>query len=338
MKSKIVMALMAMMVMSSVVMGAIERIDSKEAVLDTDTKLLWQDNSDVTTIKKDLQGAKEFCKNLNLAGYNDWVLPDKDTIEALYLKKNSLKNGFSDLFWTSTSDGEHYNNSKLSWVIDFNFGKASIRYDSDSYGVRCVSSAQLSEPLIIELKKQEEAKRIKAEADKKDENAYNKASSTNTIASYKEYLKIYPNGNYASSAKSRIESMEYENKYSAVLSSKDPQSMYLAAIKYENNGERGRAKKIYLTIMDNFEKSPMALKAADRLAALSDVEAVESSNRANQRAIKDAANQKLSNSRQECENSKKACLAGCGTYISGADSHNSAVWSCNDKCKQISCY
>lgn len=118
-----------------------------------------------------------------------------------------------------------------------------------------------------------------------------------------------------------------DREYNQILNSKDTQEMYLKAVKYENNGERGRAKKVYLTIMDRFSKSPMAIKAAERLAALKDVEAVENVGRNHQ-----------SNSRQQCENNKKSCIAGCGGFISGADQHNNNMWNCKRKCEEISCY
>lgn len=177
---------------------------------------------------------------------------------------------------------------------------------------------------------------------KLDKETWNRASSQNTIPAYKDYLKQFSNGEYASSAKYEIEKIEKENNYSAILNSKNPQKMYLEAVKYENAGERGRAKKVYLTIMDKFENNAVALKAADRLAALSDVEAVESSNRETVRAVERSAEKATSSrrnqSRQECENNKNACFAGCGSYMSDAPNHNYQVGQCRNQCERISCY
>ena len=58
----------------------------------------------------------------------------------------------------------------------------------------------------------------------------------------------------------------------------NPQRMYLAGVKYENEKKRDLAKRVYLTIMDRFPEHAMAVKAADRLAGINDVEAVENSN------------------------------------------------------------
>lgn len=109
-----------------------------------------------------------------------------------------------------------------------------------------------------------------------------------------------------------------------LLQSKSPQKMYIEAGIQERKGYTSNANKLYEAIIDRFPKSDFAVKASDKLTSANRAERAESNRR--------------SQSQQECENNKNACLAGCGTYISGADSHNNAVWSCNDKCKQISCY
>ncbi|MFA6145003.1 MAG: DUF1566 domain-containing protein [Sulfuricurvum sp.] len=122
------------------------------------------------------------------------------------------------------------------------------------------------------------------------------------------------------------------------LSAYTVQELYLKAGKLERDGSQGKANKIYEYILDNFPKSDFAVKASDKLTSAKRAETEESNRKANAKRAENEASNRRSQSRQECENNKNACLAGCGTYISGADSHNNAVWSCNDKCKQISCY
>ena len=48
---------------------------TKGVTLDTDTKLMWQDDADTSTVQKDWQGAKDYCSKLSLGGYHDWRLP-----------------------------------------------------------------------------------------------------------------------------------------------------------------------------------------------------------------------------------------------------------------------
>ena len=100
---------------------------------------------------------------------------------------------------------------------------------------------------------------------------------------------------------------DFEN----ILVSNDPQKMFLRAVKFENNGERSRAKRIYGTIMDKFENHSMAVKAAERLAALSDVEAVESSQRQSANAIDRANRDAAQRSKDECNAKRNACFNSC---------------------------
>jgi hypothetical protein len=58
---------------------------------------------------------------------------------------------------------------------------------------------------------------------------------------------------------------EREQAFAALLNSKDPQIMYLAAGKYEREGESHRAKAVYERIVSRFPSSQFAVKANDQL-------------------------------------------------------------------------
>lgn len=115
-----------------------------------------------------------------------------------------------------------------------------------------------------------------------------------------------------------------QREYSRVLTSGNTQDMYLKAVKYENNNERGKAKRIYLTIMDKFSKSAIAIKAAERLAALSDVEAVEGASRSQANAISNANQDAAARSKATCQAQRMACWNSCNS-IKG--------WSARDACQ-----
>lgn len=59
------------------------RDDIKEIVKDTDTLLVWQDNSDAKDIEKDWEGAIDYCEDLSLGGYDDWRLPNFNELYGL---------------------------------------------------------------------------------------------------------------------------------------------------------------------------------------------------------------------------------------------------------------
>jgi hypothetical protein len=107
--------------------------------------------------------------------------------------------------------------------------------------------------------------------------------------------------------------------------------MYLAGARYENNNDRPRAKRIYLTLMEKFPKSGVSVNAADRLSRLADVEAVES---ATSQAASRAANASFSAAESvrkqnydQCNNDRLACRDRC---YSIRDS--SAKSRCQDSC------
>lgn len=106
--------------------------------------------------------------------------------------------------------------------------------------------------------------------------------------------------------------------------------MYLAAVKYEADKERSKAKRLYLTIMDRFPQDDLALKAGDRITALADVEAVESSNaaKAEGRANREALAQASRDAEADRCRGKGACNASC-TSVAG----DYSSWSyCKDQC------
>ena len=119
------------------------RDNTKEVVLDTRTNLMWQDDSDAKTIKKNLSDAINYCENLTLGGYNDWHLPNYN--ELYYLADRSkyhpaidsaFKNVASSDYWSSTTDASY---TSYAWGVDFYYyGDGSWLNKSNTYSVRCV--------------------------------------------------------------------------------------------------------------------------------------------------------------------------------------------------------
>ncbi len=73
---------LAMTVGLSFVNGEMIQIESG-ITIDTDTKIMWQDNSDVKTVEKTM----DYCENLKLAGANDLTLPNKEIKKLSDIKK-----------------------------------------------------------------------------------------------------------------------------------------------------------------------------------------------------------------------------------------------------------
>lgn len=136
--------LLSLVAIATLVNAEMIRIDDKEIVLDTNTHLMWQDNGEAKTVQKNWQDAINYCQNLNLAGYNDWRLPDKYTLKALYPKKDSLRSIAAYAYWSSSPD---VSVSSVAWYVNFNNGYDDWDGKSNSYLVRCVRDSKNFETL-----------------------------------------------------------------------------------------------------------------------------------------------------------------------------------------------
>jgi hypothetical protein len=135
--------------------GEMLQIEGKSGVtLDTETGLFWQDNYYTKTVKKDWQGAIDYCENLKLAGFDDWKLPDKDSLKALYLKKDGLQNVCTDNRYWSSSPVVY--NSNWAWFVNFSYGYDNSDLKHDDLLVRCVRDSNfdsLTLSLFLQLLK-----------------------------------------------------------------------------------------------------------------------------------------------------------------------------------------
>ncbi len=114
---------------------------SSDIVIDNQTGLVWQDNSDAKSIKKDMQGAQSYCSELTLGGYDDWRLPSIKELQSIVdvkhynpATKKEFRNVVSDDYWSSTKLVSTRTNV---WSIDFRSGSITNILFGELY-VRCV--------------------------------------------------------------------------------------------------------------------------------------------------------------------------------------------------------
>jgi hypothetical protein len=109
--------------------------------------LMWQDNKEAKTIKRDWQGAKDYCRNLSLGGYSDWKLPNIDELKSIIDKsrtpniKKEFKNtaSGSSTYWSS-SPYDYVSN--YAWYVYFKDGDSSGDGKAYEYSVRCARAGQ----------------------------------------------------------------------------------------------------------------------------------------------------------------------------------------------------
>jgi hypothetical protein len=123
------------------------RDNIKEVVIDTKTHLMWQDNSDVKTLKKNWQGAKSYCQNLSFAGYHDWRLPAINELISItddtryYPAINTnFENVVSYYYWSSSA---YVETSGTRWgVFFFEASSGNFNQENDNFYVRCVRDSK----------------------------------------------------------------------------------------------------------------------------------------------------------------------------------------------------
>jgi hypothetical protein len=95
-----------------------------DTVTDTATGLMWQ-KLEVETMN--WQGALDYCEELDLAGYDDWRLPNTKELQSIvdYEKSNSpyideiFENAVASAYWSSTT---YAGNTDTAWRVHFNYG------------------------------------------------------------------------------------------------------------------------------------------------------------------------------------------------------------------------
>jgi uncharacterized RDD family membrane protein YckC len=91
---------------------------------DKDTCRMWLFNANPCG-KKNWSDAMAYCGNLTYAGYSDWRLPDKDTLEAQFKQKGSFFGVQGDCYWSGTS---YANDTGYAWGANMSDGCVGHHY------------------------------------------------------------------------------------------------------------------------------------------------------------------------------------------------------------------
>ncbi len=108
------------------------------AVIDQATGLMWQ--KEAFDYHLNWYGAVEYCKNLDLGGFNDWTLPEKgdypDEKSKILKGEDRIHDGRYEQFWTLT-EAMGFG----AWTADFSEMNPDVYETKDKlkeYSVRCV--------------------------------------------------------------------------------------------------------------------------------------------------------------------------------------------------------
>ncbi len=109
--------------------------------------LIWQDNEKVKQIKKSWRDSVNYCKNLHLAGYDDWRLPNINELESIIDRNNlheikgEFKFAVSSFYWSSSP---YNSDSSKAWGVGFFEGNSNIYIENKRVhcNIRCVRTGQ----------------------------------------------------------------------------------------------------------------------------------------------------------------------------------------------------
>jgi hypothetical protein len=110
--------------------------NGNETVSDLSTGLMWQKISDFQLYK--WQSAMDYCDGFNLAGYDDWRLPEVDELFDLHFPVigfNEVFEGPVATYWAST---EYSVIPRLRWAMSFDYGYRLTTSPQETFHVRCV--------------------------------------------------------------------------------------------------------------------------------------------------------------------------------------------------------
>jgi hypothetical protein len=118
---------------------------SADVVRDHTAMLMWQDNDDVKKLFKGWDSAKEYCKNLSLAGYKNWRLPsivelqstvDVEKYPAIKREfKKTSKGSETSYYWSSNEVVGH---TYDVWGVFDDDGGTGMRNKEQTNHIRCV--------------------------------------------------------------------------------------------------------------------------------------------------------------------------------------------------------
>jgi len=119
---------------------------AKSVVVDKSTGLMWQDNAAAKSVKRDFAGAKSYCSELVLSGYDDWFLPTHEQLQTITDKrrynpamKSIFKNVISSDYWSSSPN---VSTSYNAWYVYFKGGNSYYDSKTFKYYVRCARAGQ----------------------------------------------------------------------------------------------------------------------------------------------------------------------------------------------------
>jgi len=122
-------------------LNALSYEKSQNIVIDTQHKLMWQDNKAAKEYLETFQSAKVYCEQIILNGYIDWRVPTIGEMIKIIDVKNTdpIAKEFQNVQRkTYITNSTFVEDSLLTWGVDFSTGKILTVNKEDMNHIRCV--------------------------------------------------------------------------------------------------------------------------------------------------------------------------------------------------------
>jgi formylglycine-generating enzyme required for sulfatase activity len=121
---------------------------ANDMVTDTITGLIWQDNEEAKTIRKNWEDAKSYCSSLSLGDTNDWRLPTIVELQSIVVDGKASPSIDTEVFVNYTTSNYYWSSTTYAsltngaWSVYLYKGRTYYYDKSYSYYVRCVRAGQ----------------------------------------------------------------------------------------------------------------------------------------------------------------------------------------------------
>jgi len=134
--------LLALFATASILNADLIRDKNLNVVIDFNTKLMWQDDSECSNFRTNWESAIDYCEKSSFENYTDWRLPTKEELLSIVdLKQEKVKIHRSFKYaqpYAYWSADKKISYEALAWRVNMDEGKAHWGAKRFDFFVRCV--------------------------------------------------------------------------------------------------------------------------------------------------------------------------------------------------------